>query len=74
MKRWKEIQGYNEQHQYVNAEGRIIGQVDGSRYNDNGFSAIAETPDVVQLGRYESVSEAKFAVETYCSNLEAENV
>jgi hypothetical protein len=61
---WIKYDAYHETHLYVDAKGRIVGEVRGSVYEkDRGFYAFDETTvPPTHLGRYISADDGKSAV------------
>lgn len=68
--KWKKHYGYQEEHHYIDANGRIVGVVYGSAFHpDSGWTANTEKGGKnTTLGRYTDLDSAKKAVEKSVSD------
>lgn len=76
MNQWRVFKGYDEEHQYHNEKGRILGFVRGSNWGkQDGWTAHQERYfGSKRIGRYISLETAKAAVEEEVSRELADQI
>lgn len=63
MPKWICKKGYTDVWKYIDAEGRIVGEVNNSRYDGTDATATIYEPHGRFLGAYVGLASAQLAVE-----------